>query len=103
MESDISIILLFSYTILFGICGTYYNLITNDKNINEYDKMYKIIELASSLDKDPYNRKISSKVVKKFCKIAKKYSIELDNITNEQFDFIYKNYTKYLIKKYSKY
>jgi hypothetical protein len=77
----------------------------NKRNTNkyEYNKMYRIIELAGGLDKDPYNRKISSKVVYKFCNIAKTYSIDLNNITDEQFDFIYKKYTEYLIKKYTNY
>lgn len=75
-----------------------YNIINN----SEYEKMYKIIEITSELDKDPYKRKISPKVVIKFCKIAKSKSINLDTINNKQFDLIYKTYTEYLIKKYEK-
>ena len=44
-----------------------------DDNSN-YDKMYKIIEIKGGINKDLYNRKISPNVVKKFCKILKKYS-----------------------------
>lgn len=77
-----------------------YILITNTDD--EYLKMYNIIEKASGLDKDPYGRKISPRVVKKFCRIAKNKSINLDNITEEQFDTIYRTYTEYLIDKYEK-
>lgn len=77
-----------------------YILITNIDD--EYLKMYNIIEKASELDKDPYGRKISPRVVKKFCRIAKNKSINLDNITEEQFDTIYRTYTEYLIDKYEK-
>ena len=81
-----------------------YVLITNNHNHNdnEYYKMYNIIKKASGLDKDPYGRTISPRVVKKFCRIAKNKSINLDNMTEEQFDTIYKNYTEYLIEKYEK-
>ena len=48
--------------------------------------MYKIIEFTSGLDKDPYNRKISPKVVLKFCQIAKSKSINLDIMTDEEFN-----------------
>lgn len=77
-----------------------YILITN--NDDEYLKMYNIIEKASGLDKVPYGRKISPRVVKKFCRISKNKSINLDNITEEQFDTIYRTYTEYLIDKYEK-
>lgn len=70
------------------------------KNKCEYEKMYKIIETIGELDKDPYKRTISPKVVFKFCKIAKSKSINLDTITDAQFDLIYKIYTNYLIQKY---
>lgn len=80
----------------------YQKNIKNIKNNCEYEKMYKIIEIVSGLDKDPYNRTISPKVVKKFCKIAKSKSINLDTITDAEFDLIYKTYTDYLIKKYEK-
>ena len=78
------------------------NNINNNINKNniEYKKMYKIIELASGIDKDPYNRKISPKVVLKFCQIAKSKSINLDTMTDEEFDLIYEIYTNYLIHKY---
>lgn len=74
----------------------------NNRTNNDYEKMYKIIEIASELDKDPYKRKISPKVVIKFCKIAKSKSINLDTITDVEFDLIYKTYTDYLIQKYEK-
>jgi hypothetical protein len=101
MDNNLDIIILLSYGMLFTLTGLYFNNnINKNDNKNEYNKMYKIIELASGLDKDRYNRKISPNVVKKFCKIAKKYSIDLDIITDEQFNFIYIKYTEYLIKKY---
>jgi hypothetical protein len=105
---------------LFGVggiilCNANYS---NDKNIklinkscdneydnecdNEYDKMYKIIERASELDKDPYSRKISSDVVNKFCEIAKNKSINLDTITDKEFDEIYAKYVEYTISKCEK-
>ena len=67
---------------------------------DKYQKMYQIIEKNSGFDK--YCRKISPDVVKKFCKIAKIKSINIDNITDEQFDIIYKIYTEYLISKFEK-
>lgn len=98
--------------ILFGVGGTILcnANYSNGKNIelrnksydNEYDKMYKIIERASELDKDPYSRKISSDVVNKFCEIAKNKSINLDTITDEEFDEIYAKYVEYTISKYEK-
>ena len=89
-----SVILFFIYTLYLTCKKKIFNY------SYEYKKMYKIIELAGNFDKDIYNRKISPNVIKKFCKIAKKNSIDLDNITHEQFNFIYKTYTEYLIKKY---
>lgn len=77
-----------------------YILITNMDD--EYHKMYDIIEKASELDKDPYGRKISPCVVKKFCQIARNKSIDLNNITEEEFDIIYRTYIEYLIEKYDK-
>lgn len=78
-----------------------YVLITNDTD--EYVQMNKIIEKAGGLDKDLYGRKISPHVVKKFCHIAKNKSIDLNNITDKEFDMIYKTYTEYLIDKCNKY
>jgi len=105
IDVNLLFIMVSSCIVLLNICefGLYQNKLINlngEKKIQQ-DKMYKIIELAGGLDKDPYNRKISPNVVKKFCKIATKYSINLDNITDKQFDFIYKKYTDYLIKKYT--
>lgn len=80
----------------FGVNYLKYKNKIND----EYEKMYKIIEITSGLDKDLYKRKISPKVVQKFCKIAKSKSINLNTITYEEFNLIYKTYTNYLIKKY---
>lgn len=77
-----------------------YILITNSDD--EYRQMYNIIEKASGLDKDPYGRKISPRVVKKFCHIARNKSIDLNNITEEEFDIIYRTYSEYLIEKYEK-
>jgi hypothetical protein len=64
--------------------------------------MNNMIEQVVRLDKDPYGRKISSRLIKKFCNIAKNKSIDLNNITNEEFDIIYRTYTEYLIDKYYK-
>ena len=73
-----------------------------EKIILEQKKMYDIIMSKGSIDKDPYNRTISEFVVKKFYSIAKKYSIKLDTITDNEFDFIYKKYIKYQIHKNNK-
>jgi hypothetical protein len=105
-ESDL-VSMAIGSTVLFGLsCLCFYKYkeikTHTDKYRCEYKKMYRIIELASGLDSDPYNRKISPKVVKKFCKIAHEYSIDLDNITDGQFDFIYKTYSEYLIDKFEK-
>ena len=77
-----------------------YVLITNTDD--EYLQMNNIIEKVGGLDKDPYKRKISPCVVKNFCRIARNKSIDLDNITEEQFDIIYRTYTEYLVDKYDK-
>lgn len=77
-----------------------YILIANTDD--EYHQMNNIIEKAGGLDNDLYGRKISPHVVKKFCHIAKNKSIDLNNITEEQFDTIYRTYTEYLILKYDK-
>lgn len=77
-----------------------YILITNTND--EYHQMNNIIEKAGGLYKDPYGRKISHDVVKKFCHIARNKSIDLNNITNKEFDIIYRTYTEYLIDKYDK-
>ena len=42
--------------------------------------MYNIIMNKGSIDKDLYKRTISEDVVKIFCKIAKKYTINLYTI-----------------------
>ena len=78
-----------------------YVLITNDTD--EHLRMNNIIEKAGGLDKDLYGRKISPHVIKKFCHIAKNKSIDLNNITDEEFDIIYITYTEHLIDKYDKY
>jgi len=62
--------------------------------------MKNIIEEKGDLHNDPYNRKLSSKVIKKFCKISNKLNINLLNITDKQFDDIYKTYVEYQLKKY---
>ena len=67
-----------------------------------YLKIYNVIYIKSGLDKDIYKRKLSKKVVIKFCKISKKLGIKLnDEITDKQFDNIYKIYVDYQINKYS--
>ncbi len=58
--------------------------------------------LTGSIDQDPYKRTIEKDVAKKFCHIAKKYSINLDTITDNEFDFIYKKYVEYIISIHSK-
>lgn len=65
----------------------------------EHEKMFNIIINKGSIDKDIYNRTISNDVVKIFCKIANKYNVNLDTITDDQFDKIYKKYVKYVIRK----
>ena len=79
-----------------------YKIYSINNLTNSYIKMYKIIETKGKLDKDLYKRKISSKVIKKFCKIAKKYSINLDTISDLQFDFIYRKSVSKLLKKHNK-
>jgi hypothetical protein len=96
-----------STIIIFYNCfiyNTQEKLDTNRKVKNrsiQYKKMYKIIESKGEIDKDPYNRSIDVNVVKKFCKIANKYAINLDQITEMQFDFIYRKYVRSIIKKYN--
>jgi hypothetical protein len=68
----------------------------------EQEKMSNIIISKGSINNDPYKRNISELVVKKFCLIAKKYSINLDTITDDEFNFIYKKYVKYFIRKNNK-
>ncbi len=111
MDQNLLIIVISCSAIMYTFTNFYFNQSLNknknndnnkiDDDHDEYNKMYKIIELASGLDKDPYDRKISPKVVRKFCKIAKKYTINLNTITDDEFDFIYKKYTEYLIKKHT--
>lgn len=80
------------------VFNCYYNYLEKTKSI-EYKKMYNIIMNKGSIDKDIYNRTISDHVVKIFCKIAKKYAINLDTITDHEFNKIYKKYVKYVIYK----
>jgi spore coat protein CotF len=68
----------------------------------EHKKMYNIIMNKGSIDKDIYKRTISDDVVKIFCDIAKKYTINLDTISDHEFDKIYKKYLKYVIDKANK-
>lgn len=82
-----------------SICGfNIMDIISENNNKNHaksnYNKMYNIIETTGGLDTDLYGRKINSNVVNSFCEIAQKYSIDLDNITNDEFDFIYRTYTE---------
>jgi len=77
----------------------YYNIIMSEEY---YKKIHDILFEKSGSDKDPYNRQLSKKVVNKFCKIAKRMNISLeDTVSDKQFDIIYKKYVKYQIKKYS--
>lgn len=73
-----------------------------DTVLHEEEQMYNIIMTKGSIDKDLYNRTISNDVIKKFCKIARKYSININTLTDDEFNFIYKKYVKYIIKKYDK-
>ena len=73
----------------------------SDYSKTSYEQMYKIIETAGKLDKDPYDRTIDPKIVIYFCKIANLYSINLETITESEFDFIYKKYIEYQIKKHT--
>lgn len=84
-----------------------FNFINNDDEIeknkekqNDIEKMYNIIMIKGNIYNDQYNRTVSYDVAKKFYKIAKKYSINIDNVTDDEFDFIYKKYVKQMIKKY---
>ena len=68
-----------------------------------YQKIYNVIYEKSGLDKDPYMRKLSKKVVIKFCEIAQKLGIKLNDIISEtQFDNIYKKYVEHQINKSDK-
>lgn len=82
-----------------GISNYYYQLKIESV---EHIKMYDIIMNKGSIDKDLYKRTISDDVVKIFCKIAKKYTINLDTITDHEFNKIYKKYVKYVIHKANK-
>lgn len=63
-----------------------------------YIKIYNILFEKSELHKDPYKRQLSKKVVIKFCEIAQKINIKLyDEISETQFDDIYKIYIEYQI------
>jgi hypothetical protein len=64
--------------------------------------MYKIIEIVSELYKDLNKRTITAKVVLKLYLISKSKSINLDIITDIEFDLIYKTYIYYLIKNMKK-
>ena len=67
-------------------------------NYKYYQKIYNVLYEKGELNKDPYKRQLSSKVVIEFCKIAQKLNIKLyDEITNIQFDNIYKIYIEYQI------
>jgi hypothetical protein len=76
----------------------YKNIIPKNTKITKkiYNKIYKTIYFESNLDKDPYNRKLDKKVVKKFCEIAITLNIKDDTeITSKLFDEIYKKYLEY--------
>ncbi len=79
-----------------------YNLILETKIESKYyDKMYKILTEESELEKDPYNRKLSSKTVKIFCQIAKYHGVKLDTqIDSKTFDFLYKELVKLQLELY---
>lgn len=68
-----------------------------DSNSIQYKKMYKIIETKGNLDKDPYDRTIEPKVVSIFSRIAENLNFDLDNLTDHEFDIIYKKYIEYKI------
>ncbi len=59
------------------------NIVNQEKFTLEQEKMYNIIMLKGLIHQDPYKRTIRKSVVKKFCNIAKKYSINLDTITSK--------------------
>ena len=76
-----------------------------DKEINElnnenFEKMHKILYDASDLKNDIYKRKLNKKVIWKFLKLCNKYNIDVNNINDNKFDFIYKKYVEYQINKY---
>jgi len=79
-----------------------YNLILKTKiEPDYYDKIYKILTIESELEKDPYNRKLSSKTVKTFSKIAKYHGVKLDTqIDSKTFDFLYKELVKFQLELY---
>ncbi len=79
-----------------------YNLILKIKiEPDYYDKIYKILTIESELEKDPYNRKLSSKTVKTFSQIAKYHGVKLDTqIDSKTFDFLYKELVKFQLELY---
>ncbi len=66
-----------------------------------YNKIYRLLTQESNLENDPYNRKLSSKTVKTFSKIAKYHGIKLDTqIDSKTFDFLYKELVKLQLELY---
>jgi hypothetical protein len=85
----------------------FFNSVTNQNlNINitkeYYKKMKRIMIIQSSLNLDPHRRKISKKVIKNFCVISYNLGLDkrIDNLTNEEFDLIYKEYVDNRIKEF---
>ena len=97
------------YGLFIGVFVTGYLFFKSNKskknkihriNPNEFNQMYKIIETKGGIDKEPWKRKISPRVIKKFYLIARANSIDINTMTDEQFDFIYRTYTDRIVNKY---
>lgn len=105
-QINIYLLLLLSVSVIIYKCDFFEsnkkNIVNKEKFTLEQEKMYNIIMLKGSIYHDPYKRTIRKSVVKKFCNIAKKYSINLDTITSDEFDFIYKKYVDHMIDKYNR-
>lgn len=74
--------------------------IKNNKENNKkyYKKMQNVLIKESGLDSDLYNRKIDSKTIKLFCKIAKMNKIGLEQeIDKDLFDKLYIQLIEYQI------
>jgi len=97
-----NIIFYSSLTLSFIIYNSinYRNKEINGLNKENFKKMHKILYDASNLKKDIYKRKLNKKVIWKFLKLCNKYNIDVNNINDNKFDFIYKKYVEYQINKY---
>lgn len=68
-----------------------------------YKKFHDILWKESDMNSDPFNRKLSSKTVKLFCKIAKKSGIKInDEMDKKKFDELYMKLVKYQYKLFQK-